>query len=317
MATILALHAWHAFVVSVKLAASNHHKRITLINANFNLGRYLCDGKIVIGRPGAETIDVVSESDDLPKMLASPEQARRSIRQIPIDSAAILAPVDPRARIFAIAINYHAHGLEAKARPPERPLMFYKAPSNFVGHGGTLNPNKQLTKKFDYEGEIGVVIGSVCKGATIENALDFVVGVCALNDGSARDLSKVALGKAADATATLWPDWTANKGLDGGSALGPTITCGPDVLAALKARTLTITTRLNGAQVQHESMKEMIFSTEEIIATLSSYMTLLPGDVIATGTPAGVGVARNRFLDTGDQLDIEVSGLETLSLAVG
>lgn len=287
-----------------------------MTNANFNLGRYLFDGKIVIGRPDKDAIDIVSERDDLPRVLASPESAAAVIRRIPAGSARMLAPLDPRARVFAIAINYHAHGAEAKALPPSRPLMFYKAPSNFVGHGDSLNPNKQLTAKFDYEGEIAVVIGRTCKNATLENALSFVVGACAFDDGSARDISKVALGNPETAT-VFWPDWTANKGLDGGSALGPTITCGPDILTALRERSLTITTRLNGEQVQCESMKEMIFSTEQIIATLSSYMTLLPGDVIATGTPAGVGVARNRFLTTGDQLEIEVSGLDALRVKVG
>lgn len=285
-------------------------------NGNFKLGRYLVDGNIVIGRAGEESIDIVIDSDDLPRALSSQESATASIRRVPVGDTAILPPIDPRARVFSIAVNYHAHGAEAKALPPVRPLMFYKAPSNFVGHGETLNPNKHLTAKFDYEGEIAVVIGRTCKNATVENALSFVVGVCALDDGSARDIGKVALGQAGP-TAAVWPDWTANKGLDGGSALGPTITCGPSILAALHERSLTITTRLNGEQVQGESMKEMIFSTEQIIATLSSYMTLLPGDVIATGTPAGVGVARNRFLTTGDELEFEVSGLDTLRVTVG
>ncbi len=287
-----------------------------MTTANFNLGRYLFDGKTIIGRPNGDAIDVVSESDDLPRMLCPSESTAQATRQIPVGGARMLPPLDPRARVFAIAINYHAHGAEAKALPPERPLMFYKAPSNFVGHGDTLNSNKQLTAKYDYEGEIAVVIGRTCKDATEDNALSYVAGVCAFDDGSARDISKVALGKAGP-TATFWPDWTANKGLDGGSAIGPTITCGPDIIKALHERSLTITTRLNGEQVQSESMKEMIFSTEKIIATLSSYMTLLPGDVIATGTPAGVGVARNRFLATGDQLEIEVSGLDTLRVQVG
>ncbi len=285
-------------------------------NGNFTLGRYLLDGNIVIARSAGDFIDVVSESDDLPRVLSTPVAAAPVIRRIALADTQLQPPLDPRARVFAIAINYHAHGAEAKALPPSRPLMFYKAPTNFVGHGGTLNPNAQLTAKFDYEGEIAVVIGRTCKDATLENALDFVVGVCALDDGSARDISKVALGKAGPG-ATLWPDWTANKGLDGGSALGPTIACGPDILAQLRARTLRITTLLNGEQVQSESMREMIFSTEEIIVTLSSYMTLLPGDVIATGTPAGVGVARNRFLTTGDVLEIQVSGLDTLRVQVG
>jgi 2-keto-4-pentenoate hydratase/2-oxohepta-3-ene-1,7-dioic acid hydratase in catechol pathway len=285
-------------------------------NENFQLGRFTIDGRTVIGRPDGNAIDIVSESDDLPGALASQLSASCSIRRVPASAALMLAPLDPRSRVFAIAVNYRAHGAEAKVAPPERPIIFYKAPSNFVGHEGTLNSNKKLTAKFDYEGEIGVVIGRACKDASIDNALSYVAGVCAFDDGSARDLGRVSLGKSEPGAAT-WPDWTANKGLDGGSAIGPTITCGPDIVDALRERSLTITTRLNGVEVQSESMKEMIFSTEEIIATLSSYMTLLPGDVIATGTPSGIGAARNRFLETGDKLEIQVSGLDALCVKVG
>lgn len=285
-----------------------------MANSTFNLGRYQVNGQTVIGRSDNKFIEILSESDDLPGVLASLGSELLVIRRIPASSATLLVPLDPRARVFAIAVNYRAHGAEAKVAPPVRPVIFYKAPSNFVGHGGELNSNSHLTAKFDYEGEIAVVIGSTCKDATEENALSFVAGVCALNDGSARDLSKVSLGTGEDAK--VWPDWTANKALDGGSAMGPTITCGPKVLAALGDRSLTITTRLNGEQVQRESMKEMIFSTEQIIATLSSYMTLLPGDVIATGTPAGVGVASHRFLSSGDELEFQVSDLDVLAVKV-
>lgn len=283
---------------------------------NFNLGRYSFEGRVFIGRPDGDSIEVVSESDELARVLAGEVRAGSSSRRVPAAAVTMLPPLDPAARVFAIAINYHAHGAEAKAPPPERPLIFYKAPSNFVGHGGVLNPNKKVTSKLDYEGEIGVVIGRTCKDASVDTALSFVAGVCALNDGSARDLSKIAIGKPGP-QATYWPDWTANKGLDGASALGPTISCGPGILGALRDRTLTITTRLNGETVQSGSMSEMIFSTEQIIATLSSYMTLLPGDVIATGTPSGVGMARNRFLETGDALEIQVGGLEALCVKVG
>ncbi len=285
-----------------------------MTNKNFSVGRYLVDGKVVIGCPNGNQIDVVCEGDELPRILE--DGAGSPSRQIPSAQATLLPPLDRGSRVFAVAVNYRAHGAEAKTQPPVRPIIFYKAPSNFVAHGGVLNPNKGMTAKFDYEGEIGVVIGRSCKDATLANALDYVAGVCALDDGSARDLTRVSLGPPGPNTAT-WPDWTAAKGLDGASTLGPTITCGPEILKALRERTLRISTKLNGEVVQDESMTEMIFSTEELIVALSSYMTLLPGDVIATGTPAGVGIARNRFLTTGDELQIQVSGLEPLSVKVG
>ncbi len=273
------------------------------------LGRFLAGDRIVTGCVDGDEIIVVHESDALPMVLASGITA--SVSRIPMREAVMLPPVDPSARIFAVAINYRAHGVESAAKPPERPLIFYKAPSNFVAHGGVLNPNRDVTAQLDYEGEIAVVIGRQCKHVRPEDALGYVAGICALNDGSARDLVKLPAGD------SFWPDWTAAKGLDGASALGPTIACGKALIDALQRRTLKITTRLNGDVVQQGSMVDMIFSTEQIIATLSSYMTLLPGDVIATGTPAGVGAASNRFLKKDDVLDIEVTGIDTLRVKVG
>lgn len=281
---------------------------------SYNLGRYRHDGCILIGRPSGSFVDVLCEADDLPLALATCDASTPALTRIPAAQADLLAPLDRASRVFSIAVNYRAHGAEAKTQPPVRPLLFYKPPSNFVAPGAALMVNRELVTRFDYEGEIGLVIGRACKDATLENALDHVVGVCALNDGSARNLGRVSLGN--EPGASTWPDWTAAKGIDGASALGPTLTCGPEVVQALRERALRIRTRLNGESVQDASMAEMIFSCEEIIATLSSYMVLLPGDVIATGTPAGVGIARNRFLEAGDRLEIQVGEFEPLSVTV-
>lgn len=121
---------------------------------NFNLGRFRVDGHVLIGRPDGDYIEVVCEGDELPRALAGEVRASSSSRRIPAAAATTLPPLDPAARVFAIAINYRAHGDESKAPPPERPLIFYKAPSNFVAHNGILNPNKKITSKFDYEGEV-------------------------------------------------------------------------------------------------------------------------------------------------------------------
>lgn len=275
------------------------------------LGRFEVAGKIVIGRLAGDRVDVLSESDDLPGALGRDARGFGGGRQVALGAARFLPPVHPSSRVFAVAVNYRAHGKEASAKPPARPLVFYKAPSNFVGHGGTLDPHKDLTSKLDYEGEIAVVIGKPCAKASAETALSFVAGVCPFNDGSARDLGKLEAGD------SYWPDWTAAKGLDAASAAGPTISCGPRVIEALRARSLALTTRLNGEVVQEGRMTDMIFSTEQIIATLSSYMILLPGDVIATGTPAGVGMARGRFLQTGDRLEVAIEGVDKLQVSVG
>lgn len=275
------------------------------------VGRFRSDDHVFIGRMDGDAISVLEDADVLPKVLAAGAADMPVKKRVAARDAVLLPPLDPAARVFAVAINYTAHGVESSAKPPERPLIFYKAPSNFIADGGELEPNTAVTSQLDYEGEIGVVIGKRCKAATVDNALDYVAGICPLDDGSARDLVKLAAG------ATFWPDWTAAKGLDGASALGPTIACGPSVIKALRERTLSLTTRLNGEVVQQGNISEMIFSTEQIIATLSSYMTLLPGDVIATGTPAGVGASRNRFLKRGDALEIEIAGFDKLSVKVG
>jgi 2-keto-4-pentenoate hydratase/2-oxohepta-3-ene-1,7-dioic acid hydratase in catechol pathway len=275
------------------------------------VGRFETNGETIIGRLVGDRIEVLSETDDLPGILALGGEAPRRGRELALHSVRFLPPIHPSARVFAVAVNYRAHGKEANAKPPARPLIFYKAPSNFVGHGATLNPNTELTSKFDYEGEIAVVIGRRCGKVAASSALDFIAGVCPFDDGSARDLGKLEAGD------SYWPDWTAAKGLDGASAAGPTIACGPAITDAVRKRSLVLTTRLNDEVVQEGRMTDMIFSTEQIIATLSSYMVLLPGDVIATGTPAGVGMGRNRFLKTGDRLEISIVGIDSLQVTVG
>ncbi len=277
----------------------------------FKLGRFQIDGKIVVGRVEGGQVAVISEEDNLAKCLRSDAGTVAALRLIPLEKAKTLAPLDPAARVFAIAVNYAAHGSEAKVAPPARPLIFYKAPSNFVEPGGKIRLNSQVTKQLDYEGEIGVVIGRPCRNASVQNALEHVVGVCAVNDGSARDLVKLKAGD------SFWPDWTASKAIDDSLGVGPYIGCGEEMTDALRRKALRVTTRLNGEVVQDAGMDQMIFSVEEIIATLSSYMTLLPGDIVATGTPAGVGSARGRFLQEADALTVQVSGLDPLVMTVG
>jgi 2-keto-4-pentenoate hydratase/2-oxohepta-3-ene-1,7-dioic acid hydratase in catechol pathway len=276
------------------------------------IGRFEHQCRVLIGVRRGDEVTVVSEQDDLPRVLGDVAAAAGTGgHTVPLAQLKWLPPLDPAARVFAVAVNYPAHGTETKSVPPSRPLIFYKAPTNFTGQGGELNANRHVSSKFDYEGEVGVVIGRRCSRLTPQDALDAVAGICALDDGSARDLTVMQAGD------KPWIDWLAAKGLDGASALGPTILCGPSVLQALREGSITVTTRLNGEQVQHAAMREMVFSTAQILCTLSNYMTLLPGDVIATGTPSGVGMARNRFLQAGDRLEIEVSGLDPLRLTVG
>ena len=276
------------------------------------VGRFEVDGRVEIGEVKGDRIRIIRDVDDLPSLLATLDNdIGYTGEEIDASEARQLAPIDPRARVFAVALNYRKHAEEAGNSLPERPLIFYKAPTCFVGQSGVLNPHQDLTKKFDYEGEVGVVIGKRCSHMPREEALSAVAGICAFMDGSARDLGRLRAGD------SYMMDWMASKCLDNASTLGPTVMCGPEVLEGLRQQTLTVETRLNQEVVQRGEISDMVFSTEELIATLSSFMTLLPGDVIATGTPSGVGMSRNRFLQSGDELQIDIPGFSSLSVTVG
>jgi 2-keto-4-pentenoate hydratase/2-oxohepta-3-ene-1,7-dioic acid hydratase in catechol pathway len=281
------------------------------VNLNSEIGRFVIDGQNVIGMIDGEHVRILSEDDNLREVLAElPASANVIGRKVLLSKTKYLPALDPDARVFAVAVNYPAHGKEASVSPPPRPLLFYKAPSNFVAHGGTLDSHPELTQKFDYEGEIGVVIGKPCFKVSRENAFDYVAGICPINDGSARDLTVMHAGE------IRWVDWTAAKGLESASAIGPVITYGTEVTNMLRNQEFTFVTRLNGEVVQQGNMKDMVFNVADLIATLSSYMTLMPGDVIATGTPSGIGMARNRFLQTGDKLEVQIGDFRPLQVNV-
>lgn len=275
------------------------------------IGRFERNGQVVIGCRRGDKVNIISPADNLPEVLGAPDEwASKPGAEVPLSELTVLPPIDPAGRVFAVAVNYGEHGKEAKYAPPPRPLIFYKAPTNFVGHGGALNPNSALTAKFDYEGEVAVVIGKKVYQCSADDALDAVVGICALNDGSARDLTVL------QTTDKPWIDWLAAKGLDGASAMGPWIVCDPGVRKSLADGSIEFVTRLNGEVVQRAFMREMIFDTAQIIKTLSSYLTLMPGDVIATGTPAGVGMGTGRFLQSGDRLEVQILGQDPLQVTV-
>jgi len=281
------------------------------VNLKTEIGRFEIDGLNMVGVIEGDDICIVSESDNFREVLAKlPESATVKGRRVSLSTTRYLPAIDPDARVFAVAVNYPAHGKEAAVTPPPRPLFFYKAPSNFVAHGGTLDSHPELTQKFDYEGEIAVVIGKPCFKVSREHAIDYAVGICSLNDGSARDLSVMYSGE------SRWVDWTAAKALDCASAIGPVITFGSEITKGLMNQDLTFETRLNGEVVQQGSLKDMVFNVADLIATLSSYMTLMPGDVIATGTPSGIGMARNRFLQSGDSLEVQIGDLRSLQVSV-
>jgi 2-keto-4-pentenoate hydratase/2-oxohepta-3-ene-1,7-dioic acid hydratase in catechol pathway len=218
------------------------------------------------------------------------------------DVAKLLAPVEPTT-IFCIGLNYRRHAEETGAKIPERPILFMKSPAALQHPGDPIEiPTALASHQVDYECELAIVIGKKCKNATRSNALDFVLGYTCANDVSARDW-QIKWGGS---------QWCRGKTFDTFAPLGPCLVT-PDEIP--NPNSLGIRTLLNGEAVQDWNTNDMIFDVPEIIAFLSGSTTLLPGSVILTGTPHGVGMASTppRWLKPGDIVSIEIDGIGTLT----
>jgi len=277
------------------------------------IGRFERNGTPIFGWFREDGVMPLSEASDpyaFPQVTALGSHSREASEMIPIDQLSWLSPVYGSHRAFSIALNFAPHAEETGLTPPESPLLFYKPPSSFVPPNGQLDPDPGYTNEFDYEGEIAFVIGKECRNVSEDEAIDYIRGLTVMMDGSARDRLRIRAGEQS------FLDWLSSKGFDKGSSLGPVIATGPKIMEAIRSRSIHLTTRLNGEVVQEGSLGDLIFSIEEMIAYLSGVMALYPGDVIATGTPSGVGQARGRFLRSGDRISIDVTHLPTLTNTV-
>jgi 2-keto-4-pentenoate hydratase/2-oxohepta-3-ene-1,7-dioic acid hydratase in catechol pathway len=196
------------------------------------------------------------------------------------------------SKIIGIGQNYRAHALEMGKGLPEEPLMFLKPRSSLLPDGGRIERPPGYDR-VDYEGELGVVIGRRARRVSREHALDFVMGFTCINDVTVRDLQKRD------------GQWTRAKGFDTFCPLGPCI------VAGLDPANLAIKTRVNGQIKQDSSTSDLIFDVRMLIAFVTAHMTLEAGDVISTGTPAGVG-----NLAVGDMVEVEIEGIGILSNTV-
>jgi 2-keto-4-pentenoate hydratase/2-oxohepta-3-ene-1,7-dioic acid hydratase in catechol pathway len=222
------------------------------------------------------------------------------IGQYAIEDVKLLAPIPrPRKNIICVGKNYKEHALEMGADRPEHVIFFTKAPTTVIGQHDYIHSYLHLTHELDYEGELAVVIGKRGKGISVENALHYVFGYTIVNDITARDVQsrhkQFFLGKSFDTFCPMGPVLVHH------AAIG-----NPD--------NLSIETKVNGEVRQSSCTSEMLFNISEIISVLSQGMTLEPGDVIATGTPAGVGKGFHppRFLKQGDVVEITVEKIGTL-----
>ena len=201
----------------------------------------------------------------------------------------LLAPVLPRSKVVGIGRTYAAHAAELGHDVPDEPLMFLKPNTSVVGPGDPVFYPRQ-TRELHYEGELAVVIGRICRDVPVDQVSDVVFGYTVGNDVTARDLQRSDV------------QFTRAKGFDSFCPLGPWVETELDV------SDLRVQTFLNGDVVQDGRTKNMIFDVPTLVAHVSSVMTLLPGDVILTGTPEGVGP-----MEVGDEVDVVVEGIGTLT----
>jgi 2-keto-4-pentenoate hydratase/2-oxohepta-3-ene-1,7-dioic acid hydratase in catechol pathway len=225
-----------------------------------------------------------------------------SVSQRKAEVKKLLAPVQP-ATILCIGLNYRRHAEEGKAPIPKWPVLFMKSPGAVQNPGDPIVlPTKLKSTQVDYECELAVVIGKACKNATPENALDYVLGYTCGNDVSARDWQKDFGGS----------QWCRGKTFDTFCPLGPALVTKDEIP---NPNALKIKTVLNGQAMQDWTTEDMIFDVRTLIAFLSGSTTLLPGTVVLTGTPHGVGMARQPpvFLKAGDTVTIEIEKIGKLT----
>ncbi|THE65651.1 FAA hydrolase family protein [Salinadaptatus halalkaliphilus] len=208
------------------------------------------------------------------------------------DAIDVLPPSEP-SKVVCIGRNYADHADEMGSDVPDRPLLFLKPPNALASHGDTVTAPAGKDR-IDYEAELGVVIGRQCRHVPEADAMDVVEGFTCVNDISNRDDQRQE------------QNWIRGKAFDGAAPMGPVVATPEEIPADASVRS-----RVNGELRQDGSREQLIFSIPELIAEITTYLTLEPGDVIATGTPEGVGP-----LEDGDEVEIEVEGVGTLEHSV-
>ena len=235
-------------------------------------------------------------------------------RRLPLADVRLLSPIpEPLRDVFCVGKNYYAHAAEfhssgfdssAREEVPSHPVVFTKATTSVCGPGDTVKGSLDPTGSVDYEGELGVVIGKRCFQTASDDAYDHVFGYVIVNDVTSRQLQKDH------------NQWVIGKGIDTFCPMGPWIATA-DEIGDVTA--LELVTEINGEERQRATVADLIFDIPTLIETLSRTMTLLPGDIIATGTPVGVGIGFKppRYLNPGDTMRVSITGLGTLENTIG
>jgi 2-keto-4-pentenoate hydratase/2-oxohepta-3-ene-1,7-dioic acid hydratase in catechol pathway len=266
------------------------------------LASYVADGReyygavveggvvTMTGHAGLREALAAGALDDMRKAAAGarPDHKLADIRFLP--------PIPNPRKILCAGINYRSHAAEVGRELPAQPSMFVRFADTLVGHDGEMI-RPRLSDNFDFEGELAMVIGRGGRHIPPERALDHVAGYTCFVDGSVRDYQKFSV--------------TSGKNWPGTGPLGPWIVTADEIPDPGR---LTLTTRLNGQQVQHSGTDQLIYPCRQIVAFCSDFTELHPGDIIATGTPEGVGHGRKPplWMKPGDVLEVEIGGIGTL-----
>jgi 2-keto-4-pentenoate hydratase/2-oxohepta-3-ene-1,7-dioic acid hydratase in catechol pathway len=205
-----------------------------------------------------------------------------------LEDVSLLPPTNP-SKIICIGLNYANHAKETDSDIPERPLLFFKTPNTLAGHGDTITL-PESKDRVDFEGELGVVIGEQCRNVSVEDAEKVIAGYTCVNDLSNRDDQRIE------------QNWVRGKSFDNSAPIGPVLAT-PEHLPD----GATVETRLNGEVQQSSSIDDLIFDIPELIAEITELISLEAGDIIATGTPEGVGP-----ISGGDVVEVEIEGIGTL-----
>lgn len=264
-------------------------------NGRLRTGALRADGSAVDVTDAGSVLDILTQSVARRKAIALLGSAAS------VASPALRAPITPRSFI-CVGLNYMDHVRETNSTAPTRPVIFGKFANALAGPGDTVTWHADASSEVDYEAELGVIIGKPASRVAKEEALGTIGGYTCVNDVSARDVQLTDSGK----------QWILGKTFDGFCPIGPAVVTADEIA---DPQALDIKCILNGQTVQHSNTKEMIFDIATLIAHLSHYMTLQPGDLIATGTPFGVGMSRNPklWLKDGDVMTVEIEKVGALT----
>jgi 2-keto-4-pentenoate hydratase/2-oxohepta-3-ene-1,7-dioic acid hydratase in catechol pathway len=232
--------------------------------------------------------------------------AAAAVAPVPHRDVKTLAPFEAASKILAHVVNYTEHGKEGNIQPPERPFFFMK-PASSVTHPEAPIFVPAITDKLDHEVELAVVIGRAGRDIPATQAYDYVGGYTVLNDVSCRDLQRNA--GAEGLSKRYGQNWTQGKGLDTCCPIGPCVVLGDELPEPYP---LDITCRVNGEIRQNASTDVMIFRVPALLADISRSLTLYPGDIVSTGSPAGGGVGTGKFLKAGDVVECEIERIGVL-----